>query len=1758
MFIVLAAIFLSIIITSEINTNPVKAAGNYYYVSTSSVSTDWNAAQDIAAPCTVATAFANAAAGDTVYFRGGTYNVPAKNSGDWMSGYYNVAHSGTAGNQITFMAYPGETPLFNGTSGGSGDKDGQNHYTYATIFSTNYNSYITFDGFSFQANKGTSSARIVVTGGDNGSLTRTTGCVVKNCTFNGGTTAYSSGDNREAIFVSQTNYLTISNCKIFSYIEAANDHNTSGIKTYHCGHVKVENCEIYNNTVGIFYKSDTDDTITRYSYFHNNYQGILITPDIYPTMNTDRLLFYQNIFANNTYLGFDQSGAGSDYGTHGDDYLFFNNTFYNNGTYGLILGYTDPGGYGAEVFNNIIRAGTYSLVTQDRTGWPNYLKATDHNQWGSTFNTIRIGDNVRNTNYTSLSAWQSSGQLENIINVGCGASKNPGCGDLSSDPLFVNGSGNLNLLADFALPANSPDKHVGRGGFDIGASTTLVGVYTVGGILADPPAISDNQAPSAPTNLSAAPVDSNRINLSWVSSADNVGIAGYYIYRDGIKLATSSTNTKFHDSGLAASTLYTYTVAAFDAAGNTSASSTSASTSTLGYSDTAAPSIPTGLTATGVSTSQINLSWTASTDDVGVAGYQIWRSGFLLYITGNDNTSYNNTGLSSNTHYTYTVLAYDAVGNQSAQSASAGATTTAAADVTPPVITAIATSTTAATAVIAWTTNELSTSTVRYGLSSAYGSASSSNNLVTSHSVTIRGLAQNTVYHYRVESTDASHNRATSSDHLFTTAHQTYILTYTAGTHGSISGASPQTVNQGASGSAVTALPISGYHFVDWSDGSTANPRTDTSVAGNVSVTANFLTDDPAFGSIDLTSRYAWMENAGWLDLGAASGSVRVADSGLTGYAWGENIGWINFNPALGGVANDGEGNLSGYAWGENVGWICFGALFGGGLTINSAGDFTGYAWGENVGWIVFNCATTNSCGTVNYKINTDWRPQSYRQPPVITLTGTSTTATTATISWTTDQNATSTVRYGTALPYTLASSSNSFATSHSITLHGLSFNTTYHYQAGSSNVYGNKSTSSDHTLRTNITSYTLSYAAGAHGSISGSSPQIVNSGANGSAVTPVPDTGYHFVDWSDASTANPRTDTSVAANISVTANFAINTYTVTFNKNTGDTEASPTTKTASYNGNVGTLPTAPTKTGSIFASWNTAADGSGTAFNAATAVTADLTVYAQWTINTYTITASTGANGTVTPSGVTTKNYGDSQAYTIATSTAGYHISDILVDSVSVGTSSATYTFTNITANHTISATFGIVSTPPATTYTIGGTISGLSGTVVLQNNGKDDKTISATGSFTFSTATTTGSGYSVTVLTNPSGQTCTVSSGSGTVSGANITAVTVACADNTCATVSHASTYNAYPTCGAASCASGYTLSGSGSAAVCAAQSSGGGGGGSPADTTAPGIPANFKAATSTGKIILSWINPTDSDFAGVKLYRKINSAPTGQTDILAKLIYQGKAVSFADTTATTSQLYYYSIYSFDNQPNYSQPKTISARVSASNQTATSTNPISTPGDGNPAPNTGNSGTNGAIASLINAGSAIVNQVTGSETAALIAQAQPVVLSAIEQTIYAKIIALAIKPLAQELKYLIADFIHLGTPTTLILGAGERAGSISSFNSAFGHLPATAADWQDVIKIGNGRWPTQKSVAAEARAKVNFKIVYGRNPDMNNTHDNAAVTIMAYGLRPAARNTNSEKAAIKSFRFIYHRTPATAREWDIVRAIAYSGAKR
>lgn len=189
------------------------------------------------------------------------------------------------------------------------------------------------------------------------------------------------------------------------------------------------------------------------------------------------------------------------------------------------------------------------------------------------------------------------------------------------------------------------------------------------------PGATDTQAPSAPASLAASAASSTQVNLTWTASTDNVGVTGYRVYRAGVLVGSPAT-ASFSDTGLTASTAYSYTVKAIDAAGNLSAASNTASATTpAAPSDTQAPTAPASLAAVAASASQINLNWSASTDNVGVTGYRVYRGAVL--VGSPTAASYSDTGLAASTLYSYTVKAIDAAGNLSAASNTASATTQA-------------------------------------------------------------------------------------------------------------------------------------------------------------------------------------------------------------------------------------------------------------------------------------------------------------------------------------------------------------------------------------------------------------------------------------------------------------------------------------------------------------------------------------------------------------------------------------------------------------------------------------------------------------------------------------------------------------------------------------------------------------------------------------------------------------------------------------------------------------------------------------------------------------------------------------------------------------------------------------------------------------------------------------------------------------------------------------------------------------------------
>jgi chitodextrinase len=192
----------------------------------------------------------------------------------------------------------------------------------------------------------------------------------------------------------------------------------------------------------------------------------------------------------------------------------------------------------------------------------------------------------------------------------------------------------------------------------------------------------DTIAPSTPAGLTASAASSSRINLSWLAATDNVGVIRYGVYRDSVQIAIVAGRS-YANTGLAAATTYSYAVAAYDSSWNASAQSSAVSATTKAPTDTQPPSIPTNLAATVVSSSQIDLSWSPATDNVGVTGYRVYRDGAL--VASPSGTSVSITGLSASTTYSFTVSAIDAASNASALSAPLSARTSALpADTTAP------------------------------------------------------------------------------------------------------------------------------------------------------------------------------------------------------------------------------------------------------------------------------------------------------------------------------------------------------------------------------------------------------------------------------------------------------------------------------------------------------------------------------------------------------------------------------------------------------------------------------------------------------------------------------------------------------------------------------------------------------------------------------------------------------------------------------------------------------------------------------------------------------------------------------------------------------------------------------------------------------------------------------------------------------------------------------------------------------------------
>ena len=261
----------------------------------------------------------------------------------------------------------------------------------------------------------------------------------------------------------------------------------------------------------------------------------------------------------------------------------------------------------------------------------------------------------------------------------------------------------------------------------------------------------DTSAPSVPAGLASSSVTMTSFTLSWTAPTDNVGVTGYEVYKGGSLLGTA-TGTSFAVSGLAPGTAYAMQVRARDAAGNWSALCTAVNLSTA--ADTSAPSVPGGLASSNVTKNSFSVSWTASTDNVAVTGYVVYRGASSVGTTGS--TSYVSTGLAADTAYVITVKARDAAGNVSAASASLSVKTLPEPDTQAPSVPTSLTGTNATmtSLTLTWTASTDNVAVTTYEVARDGVSLGTAN----STSFVVSGLAAGAAYAMTVRAGDAAGN----------------------------------------------------------------------------------------------------------------------------------------------------------------------------------------------------------------------------------------------------------------------------------------------------------------------------------------------------------------------------------------------------------------------------------------------------------------------------------------------------------------------------------------------------------------------------------------------------------------------------------------------------------------------------------------------------------------------------------------------------------------------------------------------------------------------------------------------------------------------------------------------------------------------------------------------------------------------------------------------------------------------------------------
>jgi hypothetical protein len=438
----------------------------------------------------------------------------------------------------------------------------------------------------------------------------------------------------------------------------------------------------------------------------------------------------------------------------------------------------------------------------------------------------------------------------------------------------------------------------------------------------------------------------------------------------------------------------------------------------------------------------------------------------------------------------------------------------------------------------------------------------------------------------------------------------TYALNYISDLGGIINGDSEQIIEYGNDGMPVEALPDEGYHFTEWSDGLTEMRRQDLNITQDLAFTASFEI----------------------------------------------NIYSLNYSAGDGGTLN-----------GELEQQVTFGSD---GTTIEAVPDI-GYHFLNWSDGVEDNPRTDVNISddidvTAVFEINT--YSLNYSAGENGTING----DTSQTVTFGDDATEVE------ALP-----------------------NEGFHFTEWSDGIKDNPrldisvADNIDVTASFEINVYNLNYSAGLNGSLIGDLNQTVEYGNNATEVEALPDTGYHFIQWSDGSQENPRSDSDVKENLDLEASFDIGTYTVSYGvqDDIGGELVGDLTQALVHGDDASAVEAIP-QTGYHFVQWT---DGSTDNPRQDLAVKSNIDVKVLFELDTFTLTYETDGHGTISGESVQTVSYGHDASEVTAVPDVDYVFLDW-----SDGITEITRQDLNIKSDNTVTANFKLRS------FSVSGTVSG------------------------------------------------------------------------------------------------------------------------------------------------------------------------------------------------------------------------------------------------------------------------------------------------------------------------------------------------------------------------------------------------------------------------------------------------------------------